>query len=52
MSTYVYVIYILALACFGFVMRSADIKYRDWQWWVLIFIMFIIYTCGYIRGGC
>lgn len=51
MSTYIYVIYILALVLFGFLMRSADIKYRDWQWWALMFDMLIIYTCGYVRGG-
>lgn len=52
MNTYAYVIYILALLSFGFVMRAADIEPRSWQWWVLIFIMLIIYTCGYILGGC
>ena len=51
MQTQVYIIYLLSLAAFGFVMRSTGIEYRDWQWWVLMFLAFTIYTCGYIRGG-
>ena len=50
-STIAYIIYILTMAVGGFVLASAGLTLRTWQYWIMLFSLLTVYLCGYIRGG-
>ena len=51
MRTILYIIYLAIMAGMGvFCGYKFEITHRNWEYWVLLIALCVVYICGYGRG--
>ena len=50
MKIVAYIMYLVAMFASGFILRSAGVGTNTWQFWAIVTLHAVVFTCGYIWG--